>query len=273
MNEFNINIIGYGFVGKAVGNLMIKNKVNFNVYDILDGTSLDTIIKFEKDNSLNVYFICVPTPPMVSGDCDISVVESVINDLSKLVTKESVVVIKSTIKPGTTKKLSEKFKNIQVVFCPEFLREISANEDMYNTNFALCGTVCKEIEETLVHLFKNVLYMHNPNFKCYIKTPEECELFKYTVNTFLAVKVWYFNEIHCLCEKMNIDYQEFKTLFPLDPRIGEYGTTVPNNGNFGFSGSCLPKEIRAMTQVQRDLDIPNSVLQEIIKRNNIFLEK
>ena len=119
-----------------------------------------------------------------------------------------------------------------------------------------------------------MLYKHNPNFKCHIKTPEECELFKYTINTFLAVKVWYFNEIHSLCDKFNVDYQEFKTLFPLDPRIGEYGTQVPGaSGNFGFSGSCLPKEIRAMSKVQSDLNIPNNVLEEIIRRNNTFLEK
>ena len=268
------NIIGYGFVGKAIGNLMEKNNIDFNVYDILGTDTLKNIVtKSEKCNHISTYFVCVPTPPMLSGDCDTSIVESVICDLSKLITKKTIVIIKSTIPPGTTRRLSKLYPNIEIVFCPEFLREVSANEDMYNTNFGLCGTLCKEIEQTLVNLFENVLYKHNLNFKCYIKTPEECELFKYTVNTFLAVKVWYFNEIHCLCEKLNVDYQIFKEMFPLDNRIGEYGTIVPNNGNFGFSGKCLPKEISAMSKIQKDFDIPNNVLEEIIKRNDIFLKK
>ena len=90
----------------------------------------------------------------------------------------------------------------------------------------------------------------------------------------MAVKVWYFNEIYEIADKLGLDYQTFKTMFPLDPRIGEYGTRVPGpDGKFGYGLSCLPKETSGMMKLQEELGIDNQVLKEIIKRNTYFRTK
>jgi UDPglucose 6-dehydrogenase len=90
----------------------------------------------------------------------------------------------------------------------------------------------------------------------------------------LAVKVWYFNEIYEISEKLGVDYEKLKILFSLDKRLGEYGTRVPgHDGKFGYGLSCLPKETRGMMKLQEELGIDNFALQEIIKRNNYFRSK
>lgn len=297
--NFSINICGFGFVGGSIGYVLEKNKIHYNVYDVIkpnkSGTYLyyDDINKMisdsEKNNVTNIYFISVPTPSDDEGNCDTSIVEKVVRDLSLVIQKKSIILIKSTVKPGTIRKMYEKYGNelVDIVFCPEFLRELTANDDMYNANFSLFGNYSGKDDDTickLVDLFTNYMYKHkhkkvpfykrclsqNGGFKCYTRTFEEMELFKYTINTFLAVKVWYFNEIYEICNKFNIDYQSFKTLFPLEPRLGKYGTTIPGDDGRGFSKKCLPKECRGMRGLQKELDIPNNVLDEILSRNSYF---
>ena len=171
-------------------------------------------------------------------------------------------------------------KILDIVFCPEFLKENFANEDMYNANFALFGTDGNvELNVILTKLFKNVIYKHKKlncfekmfttrvNFKAQFGSFEKMELFKYTVNNFLAVKVWYFNKIYDVCRVLKIDYQEFKTLFPLEPRIGSYGTICPGDHGRGYHGHCLVKDQNALINVLGNLGIDNSVLKEISNEN------
>lgn len=269
----NINIIGFGFVGKSVGNLLKKNNIEFNVYDINESyykTLKDLVVSCEKKSD-NVYFICVPTPSTLNGDCDTSIVYSVVNELSELISSESIIIIKSTIKPGTTRTLAEKFDNLNIIFCPEFLKEKSANDDMYNANFVLFGmdTKNEQLSKKLTNMFIKI-YSHK-QIECYIKSYEEAELFKYTVNTFLATKITFFNEINELCEKIGVDYQKLKQLFDLEPRIGTYGIEVPGpDGKFSFSGKCLPKEICGMIKLQENLELSSEFMKCVKKRGDDF---
>lgn len=225
---FNINIIGVGFLGGSIANTLIKNKVNFNAYDITDYQNIKCHGKFNyfrclsnlvlnsevnNNNKVNVYFICVPTPSCENGECDTSIVKSVVKRLSELITKKSIIIVKSTVSPGTTRKLNENYSSeiLDIVFCPEFLREKFAKEDMYNAKFALFGTNGNvDLEIFLDVLFKNVIYKHRnlnffekmfpksiftrTKFETHFGSFEEMELFKYTVNTFLATKIIFFNE-------------------------------------------------------------------------------
>jgi UDPglucose 6-dehydrogenase len=233
------------------------------------------------NDNTNVYFICVPTPCCENGECDTSIVKSVVKKLSELVTKKSIIIVKSTVEPGTTRRLNQIYSSeiLDIVFCPEFLVEKRANEDMYNANFALFGTNGNvELNNSLKKLFKNVVYKHKKlnffekmcskvKFKSHFGSFEEMELFKYTVNNFLAVKVWYFNKIFDICKGLNVDYQEFKTLFPLDQRISGYGTIVPGDHGRGFHGNCLVKDQNALIKVLEKLEIDNSVLKAICNDN------
>ena len=299
-----------------MGYLCEKNKLQYSVYDV---ASKEEVLQRNKDTTgpsefpyfsslgslvqnsetrivevsrevVNYYFICVPTNSTADGNCDISIVEKIIIDLSKLVTKRTVVIIKSTIKPGTSRKIRDLTSGtLDIVFCPEFLKEVTYRDDVYNTDFTIFGLSDIQNEsllDNLTDLYKNHLYKHKltsqkarglfryltrnkpeVSFEIIVKKYEEAELFKYTLNTFLSVKVWYFNEIFELCEKLNIDYQSFKTLFPLDPRIGEYGTTVPGYHGHQFAGKCLKKDCNGMKHLQTELKIPHKILDSILKRN------
>lgn len=280
----SINIIGYGYVGSAVGHLCEKNNIKFNVCDTQNKSGdftyfsdIKNLIQHsEKENEINYYFVAVPTPSDSDGACDISIIRHVLSRLNLYITKKTRVIIKSTLVPGSCSKLYHEFKKLDIILSPEFLREATFRDDMYNAEFVLVGlsphTELSEYSDIL-KMFRE-LYQHNKNIDIYMKSYEECELFKYTLNVHLAVKVWYFNEIYEISEKLGVDYEKLKCLFQLDKRIGDYGTRVPgHDGKFGYGLSCLPKETRGMMKLQEELGIDNHVLQEIIKRNNYFRSK
>jgi nucleotide sugar dehydrogenase len=272
-----LNIVGYGYVGGGLGHLCKSNNVQFCTYDVVEKDELKAIMNTsnleklvrhsELYNEDNVYTICVPTPSSKEGECDISIVESVIKKLYETVeSKSNIVIIKSTVQPGTTRMLMKKFKDkLEIVFCPEFLKEHTYKEDMYNADFCLVGS---DNENTKVKDVMRTLYKHK-EIDVICRSPEECELFKYTVNVFLAVKVWYFNEISEICNKFGVEYQSLQSLFKLEKRIGESHTDVPGHDSlYGFGGKCLPKETLALKYLQNKLGIPNQVLENILNRND-----
>jgi len=286
INYNSINIIGYGFVGAAMGFLCESNNVTFNVCDVQQKngnfqyytSNIQELIKHsESENDSNYYFICVPTPSNSEGECDISIIQNVLTTLNTCITKKTNVIIKSTMAPGSCDKLQNTFTNLDIVLCPEFLKELTYKDDIYNASFVLLGLSQKfEIEtySDLINLFK-LLYAHNCDINIIIKTYKECELFKYTLNTYFATKITFFNEIYELCESMNVDYQNLKSMFSLEPRIGEYGITVPGPGNEfrGFFLSCLPKEIRGLIKLQEQLGLSSELASCINKRNLYFNNK
>ena len=272
-----LNIIGYGYVGGGLGHLCKSNNVPFCTYDVIqkdesmakmNTDDLEKLVEYsELYNEDNVYTICVPTPSSTTGECDISIVESVIEKLYKTVkSKSNIVIIKSTVQPGTTRMLMNKFQDkLEIVFCPEFLKEHTYKEDMYNADFCLVGS---DNTNTKVSDVMRILYKHKV-IDVICRSPEECEIFKYTVNVFLAVKVWYFNEISEICNKFGVEYKGLQELFKLEGRIGESHTDVPGHDSLhGFGGKCLPKETLALKYLQEKLGIPNKVLENIISRNN-----
>lgn len=280
----HINIIGYGYVGSGMGYLCTQNNVKFATCDVAKKEENNAIANFddiqdiidfsEKSNRVNYYVIAVPTPPQLSGACDTSIVNNVINMLASKCKKQTYIVIKSTVQPGTCRELSDRYSrhNFKIVFFPEFLREKTYKEDIYNAPFSLLGypepNVSQDDQEQMNYFIQR-LYNHNNNVKVFHKKYEECEMFKYTINVFLSVKVWYFNEINVICDKLNIDYNSLHDLFELEPRIGSSHTNVPgHDGQYGFGGKCLPKETKGMCFLQELLGIDNTVLTNILKRNS-----
>jgi len=289
-SNYKINIIGYGYVGSAIGHLCKLNDIHFNVYDTLTkdvpyyfSDLQQMIINSELSGKLNVYFVCVPTPSKDKGnnddhhgDCDTSIVETVINQLNEHVSEKSVIILKSTVTPGTSVRLNETISNkhISFVFCPEFLKEATFLDDIENAEFSLLGVsddIPVYLKRELTNVF-NDMYSHKTDqIDVIFEGYTICEMFKYTVNVFLSVKVWYFNEIHQICEKFGVEYNKLKALFPLEERIGESHTKVPGpDGKMGFGGKCLVKESKGMARLQEKLGIPNDILRNILLRNKFL---
>ena len=283
--NMSINILGFGYVGSSHGFLCEKNKITFNVCDLekKEGAfnyfnNIPDLVHFsENNNDVNYYIIAVPTPSDSEGNCDISIVKDVLKKLKENIKKETYVIIKSTLVPGTSSLLNKDYPELNIVFSPEFLREKTYKQDIYNAEFILLGVPpqfnminCQKIKT----IFK-MLYTHNENIDIFVHSYEECELFKYTLNTYFATKITFFNEIYELCESMNVDYQKLKTLFKLDKRVGNYGTIVPGPDNefFGYFLKCLPKEVLGMKQLQKNLGLSNELMTCIDKRNKYFNNK
>lgn len=282
-----LHIIGYGYVGSSLGYVCKQNNVEFSITDIQDKLEdcavyvfkevQDTVRFAETTGDFNVYFVCVPTPSKPSGECCTDIVEDVVSKIYEFATKKSIICVKSTVQPGTCRKLLTKYgcakSNIDIVFTSEFLTERRANLDMYEAKFALVGTHDGVEIPEIVQVFKS-LYNHNYSLEVITRKLEVCELFKYTINMFLAVKVWFFNEIYEISDKLDFDYNELRDLLKLDSRIGESHIMVPGlDGKFGYGGACLKKEMLAGNHLQTQQEIPNNVIEQIISRNDQLRQK
>jgi len=241
----NIGIIGQGFVGNAVYN-KFKNYYNVLTFD-LDKTICNS--SFEKINKDCKYiFVCLPTPMNTDGSCYTGIVEDLLTKLDKRseeISQSKIVVVKSTIPPGTTKKWNDKFDNLSVVFNPEFLTEANAVKDYENQNRIILGGPKDETLQ-LNSIFSKVF----PTAKIINTNSTDAEMVKYTTNSFLAMKVSFANEIYQICKKVNADYDKVIESTIQDDRLGTSHWKVPGpDGDFGYGGHCFPKDINALISV------------------------
>ena len=253
-----IGIIGQGFVGFSVYSTL-KRFYNVFTYDLKESLSNSTLDIIEKE--CNVIFICVPTPMNKDGSCDISKVQSTIEYFSNLENK--ILVIKSTIIPGTTDKLNKIYDN-KIVFSPEFLTERNALNDFKNQTRIILGG-----PSSCTIVVKNIFSKAFPNAQVIKTSALEAELIKYFTNCFLATKISFSNEIFQICKKLNIDYDKIVEYAITDKRIGNSHLNVPgHDGDFGFGGHCFPKDLAAFIKLTEDLGTINNVLKSVKKTND-----
>lgn len=259
-----IGVIGQGFVGSAVREGM-KNYYDVRTFDIngnCNEPSLDELI-----SQVNETFLCVPTPMKKSGECDLSIVRECLQNISNIVEfyqKENfIVIIKSTIPPGTTDQLNKEFKFLHIAFNPEFLTEANAVEDYKNQNRIIIGAdrpYSSRVKQIFAKAFPKVPI---------IKTSSTiAETIKYVTNTFLSMKVSYANEIYQLCNALEIDYDKVIEYARYDDRLGNSHWAVPGpDGDFGFGGHCFPKDIAALSYVAGQLGVDRTMLVATMTKN------
>ena len=262
-----IGIIGQGFVGSAVREGM-KNHYEILAYDKDPNkfSNVESIFHIVEGSELT--FLCVPTPMRKNGSCDLSIVRAAlteINDVSKALEVENyIVIIKSTIPPGTTWQLNTEFPNLDIVFNPEFLTEANAVEDYKNQNRIIIGGE-RPGTTTVKRLFAKAF----PKVPIIKTSSTIAEMIKYVTNTFLAMKVSYANEVYQLCQGLNIDYDKVIEYARYDDRLGNSHWSVPGpDGDFGFGGHCFPKDIAALQYVAISLGIDSTMLDAAIKKND-----
>tara|TARA_B100001094_G_scaffold277411_1_gene286239 strand:+ start:1952 stop:2800 length:849 start_codon:yes stop_codon:yes gene_type:complete len=253
-----IGIIGQGFVGTAVKE-GLKQFYEIDTFD-LDKTKRDVDYIEDIIDRNNIIFVCLPTPMNQDGSCNTDIVEGVIGELDNLaLTRQCsnrVVIIKSTIPPGTTERLNKECKHIQVVFNPEFLTEANFIEDFKNQDRIIIGGPRPASTKVRQLFYKAFPKAH------IIKTHSTiAEMVKYTTNTFLATKVSFANEMKMICDKLKIDYDKVTEYATLDDRLGKSHWSVPGpDGKLGFGGSCFPKDVNALIHLAGELELCTEVL-------------
>lgn len=269
-----IGILGQGFVGSAIRE-GLKSHYEILTYD-LDSSKCNSNLIDVTENS-DIIFVCVPTPMRKDGSCDTRILESAIDDIYRVFQESQrknapILVIKSTIPPGTTNNINEKYKDMTVLFSPEFLTEANSFEDFKNQNRIIIGSHKDTNDQAIKvkNMFKKVF---QPIFtEIIIAGSEEAEMCKYFINCFLASKVTFSNQMYDICSTAGLNYETVKNLALKDPRIGKSHMMVPGpDGDRGFGGHCFPKDLEAMIKFGIDNGELSSAsfLREVKNYNSI----
>ena len=254
-----IGVIGRGFVGSAVEfgfSAQCGCSAIVKSYDIDEKRKKDSLE--DTVNNSDFIFVSVPTPSNKSG-IDLSFLKSALQSIQDISNKsDNIVLIRSTIVPGTTKKLNAQFKNLNIVFNPEFLTERSAKFDFINQSRFIIGGEekhTKKVAELYKWRFGDTVQIIQTNF-------ETAELIKYMNNCFFATKVSFLNEMKLLGDKIGADWDTSIQGFVSDGRIGHSHIQVPGpDGKLGFGGNCFPKDLKAIMEFSNKLGIKLSTIE------------
>ena len=255
----SIGIIGLGYVGMAIEMSLNFGWKNDNVY--IDSYTGHTGT-YEEIAECSGVFVCVPTPQNEIGECDSSILEDVLTKLSD-VNYQGVIISKCTATPNIYQRLNAQYPNL--VHCPEFLTAANASRDYENATWTIIGgeiTAWRNEAERIIKLTQSNL-----------KTVKFCKigeaaLAKYAVNSFLATKVVFMNELYQIANKAGLNYNIVANLVKQDDRIGPTHMNVPGlDGVLGFGGKCFPKDTNTMLKYAEGLGITPMVLETVVKKN------
>lgn len=259
---YNIGIIGRGFVGSAVAHGFSEGvgyKAIIRIYDKDPSKSLNSLE--DVVNKSDFIFVSVPTPSNEDGTINIEILNSCISEINEIHSKKKhsnpIVLIRSTILPGTSLKIQNTFPDMRIVFNPEFLTERSANFDFISqTRFVLGGDEknVTEVSKLYRDRFGSSIAIIETDF-------QSAELIKYVCNTYFATKVSFLNEMKRISDKVDANWDDVIEGFLRDGRIGSSHSQVPGpDGKFGFGGSCFPKDIQAMISFSKEIGVYTNVL-------------
>lgn len=253
----NLGIIGLGVVGNAnkEGFEKLGHVVKF--HDIKFNTKIENII------DTTIVFLCVPTPSKENGDCDTSIVSSVIQELSNR-NYEGIVAIRSTVPPGFTQSMIDKYTNLNLCFVPEFLRERCATEDFVsNHNLLAIGTSDDQTYDQVVKahgdLPKSVVQLN----------PTEAEFLKYFNNVYAALRVTFANIFFEACNKLECDYSKIKNAYAKTGKSSVQYLDV-NDDLRGYAGMCLPKDTKLFINLLKKLNLDYDLIDSIESDNSKF---
>jgi len=260
MLKQKIGIFGNGFVGSAVQFGFSPSTgcdYEVRVYDKDPTKSVDTIE--ETVNESEFIFLSVPTPSNKDGSMNLDIVEQALADISGVNKNEhNIVLLRSTVIPGTTRELQSKFDNLRIVFNPEFLTERNAKYDFINQARIIIGgddVYTKQVGDLYRSRFGESQPVIETNW-------ETAELIKYMSNCFFTTKISFLNEMYQIAEKSGVDWGVALDGFFRDGRVGHSHMNVPGpDGKFGFGGSCFPKDIQALINFGESLGLNMNTLK------------
>lgn len=263
----SIGIVGQGFVGTAV-NVGMSPFFQIKTFDLIEEKSTAGSLS-ELYHTTDIIFVCVPTPMKKDGKCDLSIVDQIFSQLNSFGT-EKIVILKSTVPPGTCNHMQEKYPNIDIIFSPEFLTEANAINDFINQDRVVLGGRNQKNLDSIYDIFRKV-FPKIPIIKTDTKT---AEMVKYVANCFLAVKVSFANQIFDVCKSSGVDYDAVTSVAKLDKRLGNSHWKVPGpDGDRGYGGHCFPKDMSAFLSFAKENGASVSLIDQSISYNDTIRTK
>ena len=263
--KMKIGIIGHGFVGKAVEYGFTHPANEFMLIDPKLGTSIDDLVEWQP----NLVFVCTPTPMRSSGKVDSTITEDAV--LKVMYHTQAGVALKSTCTPDVIERIlmsidTEEDKRYLNRFCynPEFLTEANAFDQFTSQPYIIVGGESQACQAllSLYEDYSNVTV--GGVFQC---SAIEASIIKYSINSFLALKTTFFNELYDLCDDAGVFYSKAMKGMMMDGRVGYSHMKVPgHDGRRGFGGACFPKDTKALTVYSDRM----TLLESAIEINNKY---
>lgn len=249
-----IGIIGVGKVGSAISFGFQRIGHEILQHDVKLQTKLKDVL------TATVVFVCVPTPQLADGNCSNLTVYDVVRDLAAA-EYWGLIVIKSTVTPGTTDNLQSMYPKLNLAFCPEFLRERAAFSDFVENNDVCISGTFNKTDADLIEQAHGSLPKHFARMR-----PLEAEFCKYFCNTFNAMRIVFANQFYEVCKSVGADYSVIKNAVVKRQNIGDY--YLECNEQFrAFGGSCLPKDSAGFAAFVRGLGIDAPLFDQIVSIN------
>jgi UDPglucose 6-dehydrogenase len=267
-NPLRMGIVGYGFVGKAVGYAFYHPMVEHFIVDPILNTDIDQLVDYKPQ----LVFVAAPTPQNKdTGFVDASIVEDAV--LKLMYHTNALVVVKSTITPDIVDRIYNSIEPKdfdRFVYNPEFLTEKSACEDFVNAEHHVFGgteAACQELQQ-IYDIFSGC-----KSDKYYRMSGCEASFVKYATNAFLATKLTFFNQLKDLVDGFDCSYNMITRAMGADDRIGIKHTRVPGpDKKRGFGGACLPKDTLALYKFSENMGNGNEfdLLKDVLTINNKY---
>ena len=254
-----INIIGHGFVGKAVDYAFNDDMVEKCIIDPKYGTNMEHI---QYKGAHDASFVCVPTPMGKDGVINSSTLEEIVKYLKD--ETDGLIIVKSTVIPEIIESLGSDPAGRRVVYNPEFLREATATADVIEPAMHIFGGDRTWTDKAEKLFMEYSLCKAAP---VYHMSLGDASFVKYGINSFLASKVLWFNQFYDIIKQNGGNYGHVARAIASDPRIGYSHIMTPGpDGKRGFGGACFPKDTSAFVKFAPEF----TVLKEVIDRNNEY---